>query len=809
MGSEGEIDKMNMQGVCDLENRVYVAVGKNVKEGKSLLSWAVKRFEGRSVCLLHVHQPTHLVSLVDRKLSASKFKRHAIKAFQELERRKMQKLLNEYLLFLSQMGVQADNVFIEMSNIGKGILQLIAQHGIKRLIMGALAETKNCSKLSEIKSNKAILVCKQAPVTCNIWFICNECLVYARTADFISCLATTMALSSPINNGETTLVHDCAENTEDDVGSVQSFEHSTMSMEKGVGTLNSTIPMMGRMRGDDSPLFSQANSPGHFPCSSSIPLLDYKLQGEETHDLHNNLQHAVVDAENSKQRACEESVRRWRAEEDALEATRKVEEAERLCMEEINRKKEMEEILVGQRQEIEALKNWLDQLVKELQLIQDQKPALESQLREAYCTEKELEEKIIQAVNLLITYKEKRDKVQMECDSAIREANKLRTSTKEEPMGICSTQFFGFSFTDIIEATQNFNPSQKIGEGRCGIVYKGMLHHVKVAIKMLPFSGYQSDSEFKREAEVLSQVRHPNLVPLIGACPESRSLIYEYIENGSLEDQLVCQVKTRPLPWQYRIRIATEICSALIFLHANSSCIIHGNLKPSNVLLDSNFVSKVSDLGISNFVSSHTLYSKNDPAISIFTDTEIFENGELTSESDVYSFGIVLLQLLTARPASGLARDVICALESGHLNKVLDMSAGDWPLDQAKQLAHLALWCCERKPSDRPNLVSEVWAVLEAMGDSCIVSCSTSSSSSLDSKDQRRIPSHFLCPIFQEIMKDPHIAADGFTYEGDAIRGWFNSGHKTSPMTNLKLEHTDLLPNYALYNAIQEWQQQS
>ncbi|CAA3027253.1 Hypothetical predicted protein [Olea europaea subsp. europaea] len=111
---------------------------------------------------------------------------------------------------------------------------------------------------------------------------------------------------------------------------------------------------------------------------------------------------------------------------------------------------------------------------------------------------------------------------------------------------------------------------------------------------------------------------------------------------------------------------------------------------------------------------------------------------KLTAESDVHSFGIVLLQLLT--PALDLVRDVKYAIENRHLNEVLDVSAGEWPVDQAKQLAHLALWCCERKPSEQPNLVLEVWAVLEAMRDSCTMSSSTSCSSSLDSKDQRRIP---------------------------------------------------------------------
>lgn len=139
------------------------------------------------------------------------------------------------------------------------------------------------------------------------------------------------------------------------------------------------------------------------------------------------------------------------------------------------------------------------QCLKELQTIHDQKPALESQLRETCCFEKELEEKIIQAVNLLITFKGTRDNLRMDYDTAIRKINRYKAMQTEEPSGLSLPQFFGFSFTDIIEATQNFKPSQKIGEGRYGSVFKGMLYNVKVAIKMLPSSGSQSDSEFKNE----------------------------------------------------------------------------------------------------------------------------------------------------------------------------------------------------------------------------------------------------------------------------------------------------------------------
>ncbi|KAF7821882.1 U-box domain-containing protein 32 isoform X1 [Senna tora] len=310
-----------------------------------------------------------------------------------------------------------------------------------------------------------------------------------------------------------------------------------------------------------------------------------------------------------------------------------------------------------------------------------------------------------------------------------------------------------------------------------------------------------------KEVEVFSRVRHPNLLTLIGSCPESRSLVYDYLNNGSLENHLAHKDKT-PLPWQIRISIAADICSALIFLHSSKPHIIHGNLKPSKVLLDANFVAKLGAVGISSFVQ-HRLHSANsstgdnNPNDSlVYVDPEYLVIGKLTPESDVYSFGIILLQLLTGRPLLGIVRDMKCALEKENLKAVLDFSAGEWPLDQAEQLAYLALRCCEKTRLNRPDLVSEIWSFLEPLRTSCI-----NMPPCLNSKKLGRVPSHFVCPIFQEVMEDPYIAADGFTYEADAIRGWLDTGHNTSPMTNLKLEHMDLVPNYALQNAIQEWQQ--
>lgn len=214
---------------------------------------------------------------------------------------------------------------------------------------------------------------------------------------------------------------------------------------------------------------------------------------------------------------------------------------------------------------------------------------------------------------------------------------------------------------------------------------------------------------------VLSRVRHPNLVTLIGACSEASALVYEFCDNGSLEDRLMCKDNSPPLSWQVRVRIINEILSALIFLHsAKPHAIVHGDLKPDNILLDANLVSKLSDFGISRILTSNTSattlwYTTNPRGTFLYMDPEFLTTGELTPRSDVYSFGIIILRLLTGRPPLAIARDVESALESNDLQSVLDTSAGEWPLDQARQLAVLGLRCAELNRKNRPNFMDEVW----------------------------------------------------------------------------------------------------
>lgn len=168
-------------------------------------------------------------------------------------------------------------------------------------------------------------------------------------------------------------------------------------------------------------------------------------------------------------------------------------------MEEITKRKEKGALLATQTQGIETMKNQRDQFMKELEIIKDQKPELIDRISKARAAEKELEEKIIQAVNLLITFREQRDNLQEKSDNTKIQIKRLAKHVNEDNTEFSHARFYKPSFSEIMEATQDFNQTLKIGEGRCGSVYKGILRHVRIAIKMLPSIGSQGDAEFEDE----------------------------------------------------------------------------------------------------------------------------------------------------------------------------------------------------------------------------------------------------------------------------------------------------------------------
>ncbi|KAL6544341.1 hypothetical protein OROGR_010838 [Orobanche gracilis] len=272
-----------------------------------------------------------------------------------------------------------------------------------------------------------------------------------------------------------------------------------------------------------------------------------------------------------------------------------------------------------------------------------------------------------------------------------------------------------YNIEEIERATNKFSRSMKIGEGGYGPVYKGKLDHTRVAIKVLRPDAAQGRKQFQQEVEVLSIMRHPNMVLLMGACPEYGCLVYEYMNNGSLEDRLFRKGNTPPIPWAIRFKIAADIATGLLFLHqAKPEPLVHRDLKPANILLDRHYTCKISDVGLARLVppsvaNSVTQYHMTSAAGTFcYIDPEYQQTGKLGTKSDIYSLGVMLLQIITARPPMGLTHQVERAIEKDTFADLLDPTAPDWPVDEAIGYAKLALKCAELRKKDRPDLAKVI-----------------------------------------------------------------------------------------------------
>ncbi|KAI5070367.1 hypothetical protein GOP47_0014710 [Adiantum capillus-veneris] len=301
------------------------------------------------------------------------------------------------------------------------------------------------------------------------------------------------------------------------------------------------------------------------------------------------------------------------------------------------------------------------------------------------------------------------------------QASRLASSGKEN---LANMKYRGYHFEELKIATDGFAPENRIGEGAYGHVYRGTLHHTAVAIKVLKKDSVQGPMQFQREVEFLSHMHHPNIVLLLGACPEQGCLVYECLANGSLEDRLLCKGNTVPLSWQTRCRIIREVATALLFLHSfKPNPYVHRDLKPANILLDQNFVSKLGDVGLVALASSNILYDvtqyKETTPVGTYAyiDPEYKRTGVFTPRSDVYAFGVVMLQILTAKSPLGLPTIVKAAFKENKLDMVLDASAGDWPLHVAADLSCIAIQLCRSKPKKRLDLKDVLPALEKLLGE--------------------------------------------------------------------------------------------
>ena len=210
-----------------------------------------------------------------------------------------------------------------------------------------------------------------------------------------------------------------------------------------------------------------------------------------------------------------------------------------------------------------------------------------------------------------------------------------------------------FSYSELARATNNFWEDEKLGEGGFGGVYKGFLRDLNsyVAVKKVSKGSRQGIKEYASEVKIISQLRHRNLVQLIGWCHERGELllVYEFMSNGSLDAHLFKE--NNFLTWEHRYKVAQGIASALLYLHEEwEKCVIHRDIKSSNVMLDSDFNAKLGDFGLARLVD-HAIGSQTTVLAGTmgYMAPECAISGRASKESDVFSFGIVALEIACGR----------------------------------------------------------------------------------------------------------------------------------------------------------------
>jgi serine/threonine protein kinase len=282
-----------------------------------------------------------------------------------------------------------------------------------------------------------------------------------------------------------------------------------------------------------------------------------------------------------------------------------------------------------------------------------------------------------------------------------------------------------YSYAQVKKATRNF--SDKLGEGGFGSVFRGtMPGSTVVAVKSLKGSG-QADKQFRAEVQTIGVIKHTNLVCLLGFCVKGdmRLLVYEYMPNGSLDSHLFSE-RSSLLNWDLRYQIAQGIAKGLAYLHEEcEDCIIHCDIKPENILLDAEFRAKISDFGMAKLLGREF-----NSALTTIRGTmgylapEWISGQPITKKADVYSFGIVLLEIISGRrttkrlkfgshryfPLYAAAQvnegNVLCLLDGR-----LEGNANVKELDVA---CRVACWCIQDEENDRPSM-GQVVRMLEGV----------------------------------------------------------------------------------------------
>ncbi|XP_057873245.1 cold-responsive protein kinase 1 isoform X2 [Cryptomeria japonica] len=283
-----------------------------------------------------------------------------------------------------------------------------------------------------------------------------------------------------------------------------------------------------------------------------------------------------------------------------------------------------------------------------------------------------------------------------------------------------------FSYKDIKLATRNFHPDNKIGAGGFGTVYKGVLKDgTEVAVKQLSAESRQGVREFLTEIATISAIKHEHLVMLHGCCIEGdhRILVYGYLENNSISHVLFGSSNGAiNLDWQTRSKICIGTARGFAYLHEEvTPHIVHRDIKASNILLDGDLNPKIADFGLAKLFPDNITHISTRVAGTIgYLAPEYAMRGQLTKKADVYSFGVLVLEIISGRgnmnTSLPIEEQILLEMtwrlyEENRLLELVDPRLMDYPEEEALRFIKVALLCTQATPKIRPTM-SQVVTIL-------------------------------------------------------------------------------------------------
>ncbi|KZV16036.1 hypothetical protein F511_26165 [Dorcoceras hygrometricum] len=294
------------------------------------------------------------------------------------------------------------------------------------------------------------------------------------------------------------------------------------------------------------------------------------------------------------------------------------------------------------------------------------------------------------------------------------------TKLKENRRGVKLEELPLFNFMTLAKSTNSFDMHNKLGQGGFGPVYKGTLANgQEIAVKRLARSSDQGVAELMNEVAVISKLQHRNLVRLLGCCVEGdeNMLVYEYMPSGSLDAYIFGSHKQQFLDWRKRVNIIEGICRGLVYLHRDSRLkIIHRDLKASNILLDEKLNPKISDFGMARIFGEKEDQANTTRVVGTYgyMAPEYAVRGRLSEKSDVFSFGVLLLEIISGRRNASFENDEQTPSLIGYAWKLwneekivnlLDPLVHDSPTEkEIARYANVGLLCVEENAKDRPNI---------------------------------------------------------------------------------------------------------